>query len=256
MRGSLKAVALAYLGLVAALPESVHSIQDDDYQENDIITRDVCVVGGGSGGTYAATRLRQLGQSVVVIEKESIMGGHTNTYTDPTSGQTIDYGVVVFHNISVVQNYFAHYNIALATTGFPSPNTTEYIDFRTGEIVGGYTPANPIASLGLWAAQLAKYPFLVTGINPPYPVPADLLLPFRDFVNKYNLGDLVQTILQLGQGYADLLDQPTLYAIKLFGPSLLQTLETGYIATAVQDNHVLYDAATAEYVFSACQNFP
>lgn len=248
MKGSLKAVVLAYLGLVAALPESVHSVRDEDYQENDIITRDVCVVGGGSGGTYAATRLSQLGQSVVVIEKESLMGGHTNTYTDPATGQTVDYGVVVFHNISVVQNYFAHYNVALAPVGFPTPNITEYVDFRTGEIVEGYTPVDPTAALGLWAAQLAKYPFLVTGINLPNPVPADLLLPFRDFVNKYNLGNLVQTILQLGQGYADLLDQPTLYAIKLFGPSLLQTLETGYIATAAQDNHLIYDAATAEYV--------
>jgi monoamine oxidase len=81
---------MACLGLVAAHPEPATGIDYSAFKEDDIITRDVCVIGGGSGGTYAATRLRQLNQSVIVIEKDSLMGGNTNTYTVPGSSQTND----------------------------------------------------------------------------------------------------------------------------------------------------------------------
>lgn len=248
MRITLKVFALTCLGLVAALSESVPTTRADDYPADDIIIRDVCIVGGGSGGTYAATRLGQLGQSIIVIEKEALMGGNTNTYVVPSSGLTIDYGVVVFHNISVVRDYFAHYNIALAPAGFAASNSTNYVDFRTGNVVDGYVPPDPTAALGAWVDQLNKYPFLATGINLPEPVPADLLLPFKDFVQKYDLAAMVQTISSLGQGYADLIDQPTLYAMKLLGLNLVETLQTGYIATAKHDNHAIYDAATTAYV--------
>jgi heterodisulfide reductase subunit A-like polyferredoxin len=46
----------------------------------DIIERDVAIIGGGSAGTYAAVRLRDLGKSVIVIEKDVVLGGHTDTY--------------------------------------------------------------------------------------------------------------------------------------------------------------------------------
>ena len=253
MRITPKVFALTWLGLLAALSESVRTTRTDKYTKDDIIVRDVCVVGGGSGGTYAATRLRQLGQSVIVIEKEALMGGNTNTYVVPSSGLTIDYGVVVFHNISVVRDYFAHYNIALAPAVFAASNSTNYVDFRTGNGVDGYVPPDPTAALGAWVDQLIKYPFLATGINLPEPVPADLLLPFRDFVQKYDLGAMVQIISTLGQGYADLIDQPTLYAMKLLGLNLVETLQTGYIATATHDNHAIYDAASTAYVISLPQ---
>lgn len=40
-----------------------------------VITRDVAIIGGGSAGTYTATRLRQMGFSVALIEKEKELGG-------------------------------------------------------------------------------------------------------------------------------------------------------------------------------------
>jgi ribulose 1,5-bisphosphate synthetase/thiazole synthase len=40
------------------------------FQSEDIIMRDVCILGGGSTGTYSAVRLSQdLGKSVVVVEQ-------------------------------------------------------------------------------------------------------------------------------------------------------------------------------------------
>ena len=46
----------------------------------EIIERDVAIIGGGSAGTYSAIRLRDLNETVVVIEREAILGGHTDTY--------------------------------------------------------------------------------------------------------------------------------------------------------------------------------
>ena len=60
-----------------------------------VIRRDVCVLGGGSAGTYTAVRLRDLGASVAVVERQDRLGGHTETFHDPVTGGTIDIGVVV-----------------------------------------------------------------------------------------------------------------------------------------------------------------
>ena len=41
----------------------------------------VVVIGGGATGTYAAVRLREdYNKTVMVIEKNSILGGHVDTY--------------------------------------------------------------------------------------------------------------------------------------------------------------------------------
>jgi hypothetical protein len=117
MRSSLNLLALALIGLVPALPEPTPGVEYNVYEGNDVIRSDACIIGGGSGGTYAVTRLRQLGPSIIVVKKEPIMGGHTNTYTVPGSGLIIDYEVLVFHNISIVRDYFAHYNVALPCAG-------------------------------------------------------------------------------------------------------------------------------------------
>ncbi len=39
------------------------------------IEKDVCIIGGGASGTYAAVRLQQQGMKVALIEKETKLGG-------------------------------------------------------------------------------------------------------------------------------------------------------------------------------------
>jgi hypothetical protein len=144
-----------------------------------------------------------------------------------------------------VRDYFAYYKVALGPAEFVTPTSSFNVDFGTGKIVKSFVAPDPTKALQLWVEQLNKYPFLATGIELPDPVPADLLLPFKDFVKKFDLTDMVQTISSLG---VDLINQPTLYAMKLFGLDFVQTLQTGYVASAAHDNHLIYDAATAEYV--------
>ena len=107
------------------------------FSQSDTIERDVCIIGGGSSGTYAAVRLLQNEKSVVLIEKQDRLGGHVNTYIDPTIGISFDYGVTFWDNITVVLDYASFLNISLAT--FPllgnGQIVSEYANFATGSSV-------------------------------------------------------------------------------------------------------------------------
>lgn len=238
------------MGKVSARPESSSAINSADFSPKDIITRDVCVIGGGSSGTYSAIRLRDLGKSVVVVERSDRLGGHTETYTDPATQGKVDIGVVVWHDLDIVRNYFARFNVPLTKANFSIPGvTTEYVDFRTGKIASQYSPSNPAAlggALAAYGAQLAKYPYLEAGFDLSYPVPADLLLPFGDFVKKYSLDAAVSLIFSFAQGLGDLLAQPTLYVMKNFGLDILRNIQVGFLTTERHDNSELYQKARAQ----------
>jgi hypothetical protein len=228
------------------LATSLPIIDTNDDSPSSIITRDVCIIGGGSTGTYSAVNLHNKGKSVVVIEAQDRLGGHTNTYTDPSTNKTIDYGVQVFHNTSVVKKYFAGLDITLTEAVFRAPGqTSTYVDFQSGKVVVGYTPEDPTAALAAYAAQLAKYPYVETGFDLPNPVPADLLLPFGDFVKKHALHDMVGLLFLYGQGLGDVLSQLTLYVFKIFGQGILESLRKGFLTTLDQDNSELYVRALA-----------
>jgi len=240
------AAALGRLG-AGALPAPAADTDTADYAASSIITRDVAIIGGGSTGTYSAIRLRDLGKSVVVVETNDRLGGHTHTYTDPGTGAPIDIGVVVWHDLDIVKNYFARFNVPLEKATFDAPGqVSKWVDYRTGKEVPGYTPPDPSAALGAYAAQLSLYPYLEAGFDLPNPVPPDLLLPFGDFVKKYALDAVVNTVFQFGQGLGDLLKQPTLYVFKNFGLDILRNLQVGFLTTARHNNSELYEKARTE----------
>lgn len=173
--------ALSWLRFAAGLPGP------SEYQcsGEEVINRDVCIIGGGSSGTYAAVQLHDSGKSVVVVEKENVLGGHTNTFIDPQTNQTVDFGVVVFHNLQIVKDYFNRLNVPFVVTsaaGGASGNQTSFVDFLTGEVVRNFTLPDPITGLAAYAAQQALFPQIQNGFFLPDPVPDDLLLPFGQFV--------------------------------------------------------------------------
>jgi NAD(P)-binding Rossmann-like domain len=239
------AAAAGRLGL-GALPEPTADTNEADYSADAIITRDVAVIGGGATGTYSAIRLRDMGKSVVVVETNDRLGGHTNTYTDPATGGKVDIGVIVWHDLDIVHKFFERFDVPLTKAVFDTLGmVSKYVDYRTGKVVD-YTPSDPSAALGAYGAQLANYPYLEGGFYLPDPVPADLLLPFGDFVKKYALDAAVNLIFSFGQGLGDLLRQPTLYVMKNFGLDVLRNLQVGFLTTARHDNSELYAKARAE----------
>ncbi len=235
------------LATAIALPQLSPYIHEWDYSGDDIITRDVLIIGGGSSGTYSAIKLRDLGKSVAVVEKKAVLGGHTETYTDPVTKGKVDAGVIIWHDLDIVRNYFARFNIPLVKANGGASPLTDYVDFRNGKTVPGFIPpGNVTALLPLYAAQLAKYPYLEAGFDLPEPVPEDLLLSLVDFAKKYKLESLLFFLRNFAQGLGNILELPTIYIFKNFGLDVVRNLQIGFLTTARHNNHELYDKALAE----------
>lgn len=237
-------VLAACAAIVSAVPQP--SLNVADFKPFDILIRDVCVVGGGATGTYAAIRLKDLNKTVALVEREDHLGGHTATYRDPTTNATIDYGVQYYHNNDFVKGFFARFNIPLTVVGIgAAAGTQKYVDFKTGTVVN-YTMPNPLPGLQTYAGILSQYAYLESGFNLPNPVPAELLLTFGQFVTKYSLQDFVPFAALFTQGLGDLLAQPLLYVFKNFGLEVIQDISIGFLGTARHDNSELYQKAAAE----------
>jgi hypothetical protein len=209
-----------------------------------VIRRDVCVIGGGSAGTYTAVRLGDLGKSVAVVETKDRLGGHTETYHDPATGGTVDIGVVVWEDDPLVRNYFGRFGVELTSLGGFGGSSTN-VDFRTGRTVN-YTPPVPTA-LPTYFNLINQYGPIDTVIDLPDPVPNDLVAPFSAFATKYGLESVVPLIFQYGQGLGNFLDLPALYAINNFGQGVVSNILSGtFLTTAAHDNSLLYERATTQ----------
>jgi hypothetical protein len=217
----------------------------------EVLTRDVLIIGGGSAGTYSAIRLQQLGKSVAVVEKEPILGGHTNTFIDPITSTPIDYGVQFWEDTPVVQNYLASLGVLLTPvfSNASSPFVTHLADLGgSGAIIpaSALPRSNPASDFAIYSAQLAKFPVDDGFLGLPYPVPDDLLLTFGDFINKYKLDALAFLVYQYAEGLGNILAQTTIYVMKNFGPAVIGGISDHFVVTTHHNNHELYDKAKAQ----------
>ncbi|KAJ7194051.1 hypothetical protein GGX14DRAFT_576705 [Mycena pura] len=192
-------------------------------------TTDVVIIGGGSAGTYTAIRLQQQGKSVFVIEKEDVLGGHTNTFHTwgllDVGARTIKYAKL-------------NGGDATATTTAPT-----FVSWSNATNVGLALPVEG------YLTQIAKYaPFLTTGYDLPDPVPEELLMPWGAFARKHGIEAFDYTLFTFNEGSGNMLAQPTLYVLKyftLFDAQILAGIQPGFLTTAAHNNHALYDAALA-----------
>lgn len=224
----------------------------DDQFNNDTISRDVIIIGGGSSGTFSALSLDRQGYTVALVEKEPILGGHVNTYRDPVTNQTVDFGVLVFSNITVVLDYFHYLGVSLAPLG-EQPRNTSYADFSGDgkflQIPNSIPWANDSArasALVSYLHILEEYPYLANGFNLPDPVPEDLLLSWGTFLNKHNLDALAFFALNSIEGFGNVLEQPALYVMKWFGQFTVNSLLGNGVQSLTTENHdnqELYDKA-------------
>ena len=243
---------LAFFGRISA------RLNEAAFSSRDILSYDFCVIGGGAAGTYAAISLRDLNKTVAVVEPQGRLGGHTLTYIDPASKATIDIGVIIFvSNEELTRNFFGRSNIPLTDISLTANVfdqagiRNEYVDFRTGKIVKGVALLNGTAAYRAYAAQRARYPFLDGSLgNIPRPVPADLLLSFRDWIKKYSLEDVIPQFYRYGQGFGNLLNLPAIYALKYFPDNNFQTALT----TTRHENSEPYRKAQAELGADALLN--
>ena len=246
---SRKLFCITSLALIRWAAAALNQRQSDISSQNTLDV-DVCVIGGGAAGTYAAIKSRDLNKTIVVVEQQDRLGGHTKTYFDPNSNKSIELGVAEYDDTPIVRKWFARFQVPLYQYNFTLPGvTTEYADFQTGQIA---TPKQGDL-LGAWDAlqtQVAKYSFLDYSLDSvPFPVPADLLLPFGQFITKYNLQDAVPYLSLYGEGWGNFVTLPTLLAIKYFSPSFFSPDSLsgkGSGALAAKDNSLVYEKATKE----------
>jgi hypothetical protein len=203
-------------------------------------------------GTYSAISLKDKGKSVVVIEKQGRLGGHTETFKDPVTGVGIDMGVIIFHNTQFVRDYFGRFDIPLIVAGSDTdpgqaPQQVTY-DFKTGKAVAADNPTQEEvgAAIAGYIQQLSKYPELDNGMFLPDPVPEDLTMPFRHFVEKYKLEAILPTLFFYNQGIGDINTLPTVEMMKTFGLSLMANFSPGFLTTQRHNNSELYGKAQDE----------
>jgi hypothetical protein len=215
------------------------------------LKRDVVIVGGGSAGTYAALRLRDLGHSVAVVEPSARLGGHAETYYDPATSLPIDIGVIVFPDNALVRNYFGRFSQPLLTANF-SGGVDHFVDFRSGQPVDAFdpSPAEVGGALFRYSQILAsRYSFLEeSGFQLPAsgPVLQELLQPFGQFVQSNGLEALVPTFFRFVQGFGPLLEATTLYVLKNMSlPVVGGSLNNSFLLAPFGTSS-LYGAATTE----------
>jgi hypothetical protein len=211
------------------------------------IVKDVCIIGGGSAGTYTAVQLRNLGKSVVVLEKQGRLGGHAQTVS--VDGLPINLGVELFEGQNpLVTSYCAQLGVPLVPISITGGPPAANVDFRTGSPVT-IPPTDPVAlgtAIGTYIQILqTQFPYLDSGFNLPNPVPPDLVAPFGDFVTKYGLEALLSTANQFAQGCGDILSQPAIFVLKNFSLSVIGALATNSFVGVPTGTASLYDAAAA-----------
>lgn len=252
-------VAIAFLSTwlspqVFAFPNLATILDFDGFKKTDVIEKDVAVIGGGSAGTYSAIRLKDKGKSVIVVEKKDRIGGHTETYIDPITNKPVDFGVVLFHNITVVTEYFKRFDIPLIIRGSDGVVNAEQQrwDCRIGKKLNISSPTQEEtgAAFAKYAQVISQWPRLDDGMFLPDPVPEDLILPFGEFAKKYGIEAVVPTMFSFNQGIGDILTVPTVEHIRVFGLSLVQQLATGFLTTAHHNTSELYSKAQNELISS------
>ncbi|KAF2713807.1 amine oxidase-like protein [Pleomassaria siparia CBS 279.74] len=216
------------------------------YTAADILVRDVLIIGGGATGTYAGVRLQDQNKSVAIVEMTDKLGGHVDTLIDPISHLPIDYGVQAFFDNPSTRLFFNRFNVPLmnvSTSAFPST----VADFKTGYIMPSSDVDTTVPNLSRYLAATAQFTGLAQGAyDLGNPVPADLYLPFGDFVTKYNLTDVLQTAWVFAHGVGNLMKAPTLYVLQNFGQAQVLGLSAGYLVPATAGgNQEVYDKAAA-----------
>ncbi|RZI56228.1 MAG: NAD(P)/FAD-dependent oxidoreductase, partial [Pseudomonas sp.] len=179
--------------------------------------RDVCIIGGGASGMYAAMRLRELGYSVVVVEKAAYAGGHSYTHQDAATGLHTEMGVRIYPDVDIIKDTYAKHGVKLVRSKINGAKRI-YVEIASGN-EGPYKDPNVLVS----GYSLLKYNLLFklkygylenAGINLPESVPAELLQPFGEYLINNKLDKGYAPVTHYLQGYGPARKVPTLYALK------------------------------------------
>ncbi|BCU03046.1 hypothetical protein [Pandoravirus japonicus] len=271
---TLMGAAVATLLVLAMAADAGHALRLVSGQ------RDVCVLGGGAAGMAAAVFAKDRGHSVVVIESADRVGGQCDTidFTAPAPGMPswIDIGVQFFANttaaneaglgpwtidsVGIVQRFAGPGSVyPLDFTVDTTPNYA--VNLRQGVSYGLQPPAPPtpefLAAYYRLSVIIASYPW-IDRAEVPSPVPAELLVPFAQFIAEHQLGPLVPSLFvpQLSGGGLGAFDKlTTLYALLNLSPTISRIFSVPYAGFVVAGGcRGVYDGMRAYLTADSADN--
>ncbi|KAJ5182508.1 hypothetical protein N7492_000124 [Penicillium capsulatum] len=231
-----------------------------EFTPENIISRDVCILGGGATGTYAAVQLREQGHSVALIEKKQILGGHAETIYLP-HGKYVNFGVEGYFNNDLTKKFFKQLDVDYEPL-LPGSVITQNVNFNTGKrVFPGDEILGTVAGTVMYRSAIEQFDYLATGAYYlPDEVPEVLLRPFREFVDEHALQGALNVIFTFAENVGDLLDVPLIYVIQNFGiPQINALLDGGYIrpkngtgelfskaANYIDEQNIFYETTVSE----------
>ncbi|KAF9889691.1 hypothetical protein FE257_006997 [Aspergillus nanangensis] len=222
---------------------------------HETLYKDVVIVGGGASGAYAAVRLRDdYGKSIALIEKQDILGGMVDSYVDPDTKIPYDFGVKSFIDAGNAKGFFDRFNIPLGNASVVTV-TTDYIDFTTGQVVQYDLPPfeDQMAAMAKFLAIVEPWETLMQPGYDHFPlpsaIPADLLLPYGEFITKHGLEAAIPLIYPTtGLGLGNMARETTMFVLQAFGASMARAFvgKQAQFVPASGRNQDLYDAIAAD----------
>ncbi|KAJ7342897.1 hypothetical protein DFH08DRAFT_1011385 [Mycena albidolilacea] len=208
------------------------------------ISRNMVVLGGGSSGTYAAVRLVAHGRSAVVtpnkakfqsglkfqteillylawvLDQKGRLGGHVETYINANSVPH-NTGVTLYYNNTINNTYFSLLSVPTGPVAL-APTGDVFLDLATGKTVPRFDPVSQVDS---FIPAMLAYVAYVNTTYPYLPLPRELLEPFTNIGNLWEL--------------------PTYHGIHTADPKLVDVFLKGFINAASGNNQDIYNAAAA-----------
>lgn len=176
---------------------------------------DICVVGGGPAGVYAAYLLEQKGYSVTLFEKEAVVGGKTVPDINPEGTENVRH--ILTSSMSTIASVIEE--LGMEGNGTPLPQRNIYTSL--GQII----PEGAIPPTQEQLEALQKYVLLTAPTSPLYPyivassntdVPEELTVPFVEWAAANNIAAIVPAFYNIVTNYGyDFLERvPAVYILK------------------------------------------
>ena len=215
----------------------------------EALNRDVCIIGGGASGMFAALKMADKKYSVAILEKTGRLGGHAQTYRPDDGAFVYDLGVRVFPSSDSIQEVFGRFDQKLIHASILDLKR-RYVDFETGALSDYEEPSYRSTLMSLlyyWYYSGYSYSFMLKpGTHLPDLVPEELLLGFGEFLKKYKLDFGFTPLIHYLQGYGAIENVPMLYVLKNITHRVATSILWNSFETPVEGVDAIYPAISKE----------